>query len=225
MKKSIKASPSPMFGMSSRTARLLASCAAAALLLIGGCASKPTLYYTLASPAAGNAGAGAAAAPAPFSVELAPLAVPERLARPQMVVQQQNGGVQVEVLEQHRWASSFENELRDALASGIAARLGALDVTKGGRSTGGAPVWRIAVQLRQFDMIEGARVDAGFAWTLRRSDQTRVLACQLNLSEPVSVGGIDGMAQGAQRVGAAAAAALARSVTAAAEGGAGVCAG
>jgi uncharacterized lipoprotein YmbA len=212
--------------MKTKKKLIAASCAAAALLFIGGCASKPTLYYTLAGPAMANAATAGTGNAAPFSIELAPLALPERLARPQMVTQQQSGnGVQVEVLEQHRWASSFEDELRDALASGIAARLGALDVTKGGRATGGAPVWRIAVQLRQFDMIEGARVDAAFAWTLRRSDQTNVLACQLNVSEPVGAGaGIEGAAQGAQRVSAAAAAAMARSVSAA-QGGAGTCPG
>jgi uncharacterized lipoprotein YmbA len=130
-----------------------------------------------------------------------------------MVVGRQSGSVQVDVLEQHRWAASFENELRDALAGGIAARLGALDVTKGGRQTS-QPVWRIAVQVRQFDAVDGGRVDAGFSWTLRRSDETRTMVCQLNVGEAVA-GGIDAVAQGAQRVTAAAAAAIARSVSAA----------
>jgi uncharacterized lipoprotein YmbA len=100
---------------------------AAVLAVLAGCASKPDSYYTLASPVA-----EADAAPStlggsapPLYIELAPVAVPERFARPQMVVRQPNGSVQVEVLEQHRWASSFENELRDALSAGIAGRLGA----------------------------------------------------------------------------------------------------
>ncbi|WP_432725359.1 PqiC family protein [Variovorax sp. W6] len=195
----------------------IASVAATAALLamLAGCASKPDNYYTLASPVAA-ADATPSTTPggaAPIYIELAPVAVPERLARPQMVVRQPNGSVQVEVLEQHRWASSFENELRDALASGIAGRLGALDVTKGGRQSS-QPVWRIAVQLRQFDAVDGGRVDASFSWTLRRSDEARTLVCQLNLGEAVG-SGMDAVAQGAQRVTAAAAAAMARSVSAA----------
>ncbi len=182
--------------------------------LLAGCASKPDNYYTLASPvAAADAAPSTLGGAAPLYIELAPVAVPERFARPQMVVRQPNGSVQVEVLEQHRWASSFENELRDALASGIAGRLGALDVTKGGRQTS-QPVWRIAVQLQQFDAVDGGRVDAGFSWTLRRSDEARTLVCQLNLGEAVG-SGMDAVARGAQRVTAAAAAARARSVDAA----------
>ncbi|WP_369662267.1 membrane integrity-associated transporter subunit PqiC [Variovorax sp. V15] len=188
--------------------------AAAALAVLAGCASKPDSYYTLASPvAAADAAPSTLGSAAPLYIELAPVAVPERFARPQMVVRQPNGSVQVEVLEQHRWASSFENELRDALASGIAGRLGALDVTKGGRQSS-QPVWRIAVQLRQFDAVEGGRVDANFSWTLRRSDEARTVVCQLSLGEAVG-SGMDAVAQGAQRVTSAVAAAMARSVSAA----------
>ena len=191
-----------------------ATAAAAALLVLAGCASKPDSYYTLSSPVpAAEAAPSTLGSATPVYIELAPVAVPERLARPQMVVGKANGGVQVDVLEQHRWAASFENELRDALASGIAARLGALDVTKGGRQTS-QPVWRIAVQVRQFDAVDGGRVDAGFSWTLRRSDETRTLVCQLDVGEPVA-SGIDAVAQGAQRVTGTAAAAIARSVNAA----------
>ena len=192
----------------------LVAAAATALIVLAGCASKPDNHYTLASPVpAAEAAPSTIGSAAPLYVELAPVAVPERLARPQMVVGRPNGGVQVDVLEQHRWAASFENELQDALASGIAARLGALDVTKGGRQAS-QPVWRIAVQVRQFDAIDGGRVDAGFNWTLRRSDETRTMVCQLNVGEPVA-SGIDAVAQGAQRVTATAAAAIARSVSAA----------
>jgi len=187
---------------------------AAALVALSGCASKPDNYYTLASPvAAADAAPSTIGGTAPVYIELAPVAVPERLARPQMVVRRPDGSVQVDVLEQHRWASSFEKELRDALASGIAGRLGALDVTKGGRQSS-LPVWRIAVQLRQFDAVDGARVDANFTWTLRRSDEARTMICQLSLGEPVG-SGMDALAQGAQRVTSAAAAAMARSVSAA----------
>ncbi|AMM26372.1 PqiC family protein [Variovorax sp. PAMC 28711] len=187
--------------------------AVAIAAVLAGCASKPTLYYTLAEAAPAMAAAPTPLG-APLYIEMLPLAMPERLARPQLVVKQPgDANAQVEVLEQHRWASSFENELRDALASGVAARLGAFDATKGGRQNA-QPAWRIAVQVRQFDAIEGARVEAGFGWTLRRSDAALTTACQLSLSEPVG-SGIDAVAQGARRLTANAAAAIARSVAAA----------
>lgn len=194
------------------------ACAAAAL--VAGCASPPDRYFTLATPAAAEsrvvpANAGAAPAIAtPMFIELAPVAMAERLARPQMLVRKAraSGGAsaEVELLEQHRWASSFENEMRDALASGIAARLGAVDLTKGGRQPA-QPAWRIAVQLQNFDAVENSRVDAAFSWTVRRSDGERSTTCQWTGSEPVG-SGIDALAQGAQRVTAKAADAIARHV-------------
>ncbi|CAN5893035.1 hypothetical protein BH11PSE13_BH11PSE13_41970 [soil metagenome] len=215
----------------------LAAATIFAALALAGCASKPALYYTLANPAnAQGAGSAGTAAPAsngtsvpapgtgtaPLYIELAPLSLPERLARPQMVVKQNgDASAQVEVLEQHRWASSFEDELRDALSSGVASRLGAFDASKGGRQTS-QPVYRIAVQVRRFDAIEGTRVDGSFSWTVRRSDETVPTACSFDTSEPVGMG-IDAVAQGAQRVTANAASAIARSVTAAGVKSGGAC--
>ena len=184
---------------------------ALATLLIAGCAGKPPLYYTLADsglPTATPASMGTA----PVYLDMAPVAVPERLARPQMVVRRQgDASAQVYVLEESRWASSFENELRDALASGVATRLGAIDITKGGRQAT-TPAYRIAVQVRQFDAIEGSRVDGNFSWTLRRTDETRTATCQLSTSQPVAMG-MEAVAQGARRLTAELAAAIARSVT------------
>lgn len=189
--------------------RLLSALPLALALLAAGCAtSTPDRYYTLAAPA----DAAPVPAASPIFIELAPVAVPERLARPQMLVQRVGGGAEVAVLEQHRWSSSFENELRDALAAGIASRLGAIDVTKGGRQPS-QPAWRIAVQLQRFDAIEATRVDAAFSWTVRRSDAERSATCQWAGSEPVGQG-IDALALGAQRITSQAAQAIARQVSA-----------
>lgn len=191
---------------------LFAGLAVAAAL--AACSTPVTRYYTLAEPGASSAAPRSAT---PLFIELAPLALPERLARPQMVVRKADAAsTEVEVLEQHRWSSSFESELRDALASGVAARLGAADSTRGGRQTG-QPAWRIAVQVRQFDAIDGTRVDAALSWTLRRTDADRSAACQWSASEPAGAG-IDALAQAAQRLTARASEAIARHVAAAQSG-------
>jgi uncharacterized lipoprotein YmbA len=70
------------------------------------------------------------------------------------------------------------------------------------------------VQLRQFDAVENTRVDAAFSWTLRRSDADRSSSCQWSWSEAVG-GGIDALAQGAQRVTDQAANAITRHLMAA----------
>lgn len=181
----------------------------ASALALAGCASPPDRYYTLARPA------GTVAAPAsasPLLVELLPVTLPERLARPQLLVRKAAGSAEVELLEQHRWSSSFEVELRDALAAGVAERLGAVDVGKGPRP-GAQPSWRIAVRVRRFDLVEGSQVDAAFGWTLRRSDEARSLDCAWEGVLPVGPG-IEALARGAQRVTASLARDIARSVDA-----------
>jgi uncharacterized lipoprotein YmbA len=198
--------------MSTIRARGLALAAAAVL---AACASPAPRYYSLADAHSGAALPAAATGGATGYIELAPIAMPERFARPQLVVRQKDAasGPEVDILEQHRWSSSFENELRDALGSGIARRLGAVDATKGGRPRG-QPVMRIAVQLRQFDAVENSRVDTNFSWTLRRTEESQAVGCQLSASEPAEGRGIDPLARGAQRATARLADAIARSVTA-----------
>ncbi|MDM0035532.1 PqiC family protein [Variovorax sp. J22P271] len=192
--------------------RLAAAALGAAWLLAGCSSAGGPQYYSLADSATPNRAAAAAAGGTPAYIELAPIAMPERFARPQLVVRKKDApdSPAVDILEQHRWASSFENELRDSLGSGIASRLGAVDVTKSGRSRG-QPATRIAVQLDQFDAIEGKRVDASFTWTVRRTDEGPATGCRLSLSEPVG-GGFDALAQGAQRVTSRLADAIAASV-------------
>jgi len=200
--------------------RLLA--AAFGLGLLAACGGTPTRYYTLAEGAPAAQAQRSTADSAALAIELAPVALPERFARPQLVVRRGGGGgalglrggseAEVEVLEQSRWSSSFEYELRDALASGIAGRLSAFDATKSGRPRG-IPVYRIAVQLREFDAQPDARVDSAFGWSIRRGDGDALLTCQLRLSESVA-NGVDGVAAGAQRVTGRLADEIARNVSA-----------
>ena len=162
---------------------------ALALGTLAGCASQPDRFYTLSDPAAlGTAQAATAAQAAPtMAIEVLPVGVPERLARPQMVVRKSAASPEVQVLEQHRWSASFEKELRDALSSGIATRLGAIDASKTPAAAGLRP-WRIAVQVARFDAVEGERVEGAFTWTLRRAGAAQQLDCRLQGSVAAGAG-------------------------------------
>lgn len=179
-------------------------------LLLAGCASAPIHFYTLAAPAAAPAIQNSK-----LYIEVAPVSLPERLARPQLVVRSAGSAssTRVDILEQERWSSPFNNELRDALASGIANRLGAIDVSRSGRPTD-QPVYRIAVELREFDAVPGDKVQATYGWTISRSDSGRSSACQLNVAAAVNPG-IDGLVLGVQRTVADVVSAIAANITAA----------
>jgi uncharacterized lipoprotein YmbA len=152
--------------------------------------------------------------PAPLFIEFAPLGVPDQLARPQFVVRHPgaDASAKVEVLEDYRWSSSFDLELRDALANGVAQRLGAVNTTVSGR-TQGQQAWRISLQVHGFDSIEDQQVDMSITWSIQRTDGGPSSTCEWSASEPVGKG-MDALAQGAQRLTARAADAIAGHVAA-----------
>lgn len=189
-------------------------------LALAACASAPTRFYTLATPAGVTATAATATKSPQTFIEVMPVSVPERLARPQVVVRTDD--TRVDILEQDRWSAPFNNELHDALASGVANRLGAVDVTRGGRPAN-QPVYRIVVELRQLDAVKGDKVDAAFGWTITRSDSGASAVCRLSLVEPARGAGVDGVVQGMQRAVANAAGAIAADITALRDGKSGVC--
>lgn len=176
-----------------------------AALLFSGCASIPeTRFYTLSAPSGPTEAKQASQRSSmPVYVEVMPVIVPERLARPQLVVRSLGSGqeAQLFILEEHRWSSHFNDELRDAFATGIVNQTGAIRETRGasGAYTPDRPVYRIAIELGQFDAIVGDRVQARFSWAIRRSTDGRSAACYAAISEPVD-GGIDGVVKGIQRL-------------------------
>ncbi len=170
------------------------------VLLGAGCASVPeTRFYTLSVPSRSSEVKEALEhSPKPVYIEVMPVNVPERLARPQLVVRSQAGQeTQLFILEQDRWSSHFNNELRDAFATGIANQIGAINETRGAR-TPDQPVYRIAIELNQFDAVVGDRVAARFNWAITRSTDGRGAVCYAVISEPVS-GGIESVVKGVQR--------------------------
>ena len=176
-----------------RCAPAVAATVALAAALLAACAAPPTRYYTLAGDtlvtgAPAQAGGVASGSPAAgrLYVEVGPVGVPERLARPQIVVRSDAdpASTRVDVLEQQRWSASFDRELRDAFAVAVAAQAGAVDVTHGGLPPG-QPVYQVSIQLRRFDATPGTAVDAAYGWTIRRSDDDRNTLCQVAVSEPV----------------------------------------
>ncbi len=81
-------------------------------LLAAGCASVPeTRFYTLSvPPEPSEIKITARDSSIPIFIDVLPVNVPERLARPQLVVRSGGSGpkTQLFILEQDRWSSPFQ---------------------------------------------------------------------------------------------------------------------
>ncbi len=160
-------------------------------VMLTSCATTTSTmrFYTLANNSVLTKPTTSLATAAPIAIEILPVKVPERLKRPQLVINTKNSS-QLKILEQDRWSSSFNDELQDAFTSGISSKLNAIDISHGGRIVN-QPTYRIAIVLLQFNATPGEKVNAHFGWTVTRLDlgtrvsEQRTLSCQANISTAV----------------------------------------
>jgi uncharacterized protein len=152
-----------------------------AAMFLAGCASvgKKTTFYTLSVPSEVQATESYLGHQAkPIFIDVMPVIVPERLARPQLVINIKDKETQLLILEQARWSSHFHYELRDAFAAHIARKIGGQNEIREIRGIRARrePIYRIAIRLSQFDATLGGRVNAKFDWTIAHSTQARSAA-------------------------------------------------
>jgi len=180
-------------------------------LLPTGCASVlEARFYTLSEPPEMKALPRDLSTP--IFIDILPVNVPERLARPQLVVRSRDSGpeTQLFILEQDRWSSPFNYELRDAFASGIANLTGAVNRAQRSRAPDQI-VYRIAIELSQLDAIIDDSIKARFSWTVTRSTDARSTACYEVITEPVAPG-VEGIVEGVQRAVASVVAGISKNV-------------
>jgi uncharacterized lipoprotein YmbA len=174
--------------------RLTTPMAGAALavltLTLAACASPPSSFYTL-TDAAGAAAPGSAAATganapaAPYAIEVSPVAVPEQVDRPQIVVTR--GGGRVDILEESRWAAPLKNELTSTISRELTQRLGAMDVYGLPRADG-LTVYRVSTSVQRFESTPGEQAALTAVWSVRRVPGDIVLTCRFAATEPASGG-------------------------------------
>ncbi|WP_137718378.1 PqiC family protein [Methylobacillus flagellatus] len=183
-------------------------------VLLAACATPtPTRFYTLTTAATTRAEPASQAQrhEPPLFIVLAPVGMPERLARPQIVVR--TGAARIDILEKDRWSAPFNSELRDALASAVSSRLSAVDVTRSGKPAHQA-AYRIAVELHDWDAVKGEQLQADLSWTVTRSDDKRSAICRTTALEPARTANVDSLVQASQRLVQRLGAAIASNVTA-----------
>lgn len=179
-----------------RALAVLASTLAAAL---AGCASPTPTFYTLsdapglpgtptASGTSGTSGArtiGAEAPAAPYAVEVSPVAVPEQVDRPQIVITR--GGGRVDILEASRWSAPLKTELTSTISRDLTQRLGAMDVYGLPRADG-LTVYRVSTSVQRFESVPGDQAALTAVWSVRRAPGDLVLTCRFAGTEPASGG-------------------------------------
>ncbi|MDI1362627.1 PqiC family protein [Methylotenera sp.] len=158
-------------------------------IALAACATPATVrFYTLSNQTQSKP-AGVSNT-TPIAIEVLPVRVPERLKRPQLVITSKSVS-QIKILEQDRWSSAFNDELHDAFVSGITNQLGAIDISRGGR-VANQPIYRISINLQQFNATLGEQVQTNFVWTITRlnagtsSGDMPSLSCQSIISKTVT---------------------------------------
>ncbi|MGB7482357.1 MAG: PqiC family protein [Castellaniella sp.] len=156
--------------------------------LLAGCAAPtPTRHYSLAAPAAQQPVAGVARVAAAGGLLLSVTRIPAEAERPQLVVHDPARDPAVQVLNDSLWAAPLGGQIRDALASGVARRLGTADLRRL-TDAGERPVRRIEVRIDRFDMVWGRFVALDADWTDRLPGADRTRLCRASVRLPAAEG-------------------------------------
>jgi uncharacterized lipoprotein YmbA len=111
--------------------------------------------------------------------------VPAAMVRSQLVVQV--NAIQVNVLEDDRWASPLADEIRNAMLAAVSRQSGAVDVHEMARADNVA-VYNVSVDVRRFESWPGSHVLIDVVWTVRPSNSQETMTCHSVVSRSVSAG-------------------------------------
>jgi uncharacterized lipoprotein YmbA len=152
-----------------------------AAAMLAACASPSSRFYTLG----GGDARPVPSTPASFYFELAPVDMPQQVAKNQLVVQ--TSPAQVRVLEEERWASLPGDEVRRALSADLTQQLGAIDVY-GTPHPESVPVYRVKVNVQRFESWPGSQAVIDAVWSVRAAGSDTVLTCRTVAQERVDTG-------------------------------------
>jgi uncharacterized protein len=183
------------------------------LLSVGvACTSAPIRYYTLIPPPEKPLRVPAA----PLAIEVRVVHIPPQLNRYELMVR--TGPTETTLLENERWASPMQDEIRDAVRLQLQRRLS--------RMSGPPPsftklaididVQRLEAELGRYVLLD-ASWQAHLSGTGQAPGTARVTTCTFQANEEIH-GGYTGMVEGYQREVAALADAIVATLTSAASG-------
>ncbi len=154
------------------------------ICIVTSCATvHPTNFYTLTKPLPASLKNEQISTVKHANMINISVDVPDGLKRPQIVINNKNDSSLL-LLEHHRWLSAFDDELSDALHSGIHGSTNIQALTSNNR-------YQISVQLLQMDTILADKVATHFHWKIRRHNSddkltsANELVCEFNANKPI----------------------------------------
>jgi len=169
-----------------------------AVALLAGCSRSPRVtFYTLNAVASPEA-----TAPAPASVAVGPVTLPELQDQPQLVVRIDAN--RVDVLEIHRWAAPLKSEIPRIIAADLAVLLKPAQVSVYPQNAGMDADYRVLVDIQRFEMTDGKGVDLDALWSVRRAggDASKKTGRSV-ISEPAGAAGYEALVAAQSRALAA----------------------
>lgn len=160
----------------------------ALLVMLSACAGTPEHYYSLMPMQQAASPSGSQAAN--YAIRVDPVKVPAQVDRLQLVVRQDTGPG-VLVLNQSLWAAPLADDIRGALARELSQRLSAADATYL-PAPAGTHVWELGVEIRRFELMEGAWTELDLNWSLKSDSRPGVASeiCHAVIRRPVQASGV-----------------------------------
>jgi len=130
------------------------------MLMLNGCSSPNTTYYTLNADPIPPALAGAKN----IRVMVGPVSLPEMVDQPQMVILGSDN--QVQVYEYDRWAGSLKSDIGRVIASNLAKDIGSSNVWNFAQSTQTNFDYQVLVDVQNLQSKRGDSVLVDVLWTI-----------------------------------------------------------
>ncbi|HEY3805318.1 MAG TPA: PqiC family protein [Kofleriaceae bacterium] len=152
------------------------------LILLIGCRSAPSTYYTLVSSAPEQRAAVSDA----LQLEVLPVDVPPDVDRAEIVVRQ--GADHVTPVETRLWISPLKLEIRRAFSDDLTHELGVRDVANV-TAQQGIPTYRVKLSVQRFESVldDHALIEA-ISTVREAGGSTPVLVCSHRARQPASRG-------------------------------------
>ena len=144
-----------------------------------GCGtSPPSRFYTLSATATSTA------SPSTLFVAVGPVTVPAVVDRPEFVVS--TGPNELRIDDFNRWASPLQDNLSRAVAENLVAILGTPRVILFPQPLATDPDYRVAIEVRTFDSVQGNAAALDAVWTIRRAKDGKTQTGRTSAREKVT---------------------------------------